>query len=481
MTVKRLNQVSAWLTVKCFKTRPNTKPKTESSNCKKTTIKLNMKDFKGEKVEKNGPIKKILFYYDTAAGIKQISSEIYSRADQLVHYPRGYDGGSKYKTIKKFTYLGFNGKLPIGVVKSVSFGWGFTKTLNPFAYYLNENYDINEVIIDKNGKVDLDLINKKLYLNEKSLETLHTAFSRIFKKNRNEVDFVLNLNLHALFPETISSPKNSYIANALATSLASWGNAIDEFSDDDKNAIKDLFDKLSIGTDFLTRDALAKTKEIVDNKYIQETLTKYKDLMKLKTVGDGLEKQWQEFLKENNWIFSSIFAQPVILYKREAYVGGKTIDNKNGKFNDFLIKNSLSDNVSFLEIKTHRSRLIENSTYRGEDVYSATKDLTGCIVQVLNQRDNFQKEFYATKGKSKGNFETFNSKCVVLIGSTHDLNENQKYSFELFRSNSRDVEILTFDELESKIESLQKIMAKNHRQNNYKTDGTKPLSITTPA
>src|SRR5690606_13185164 len=203
-------------------------------------------------------------------------------------------------------------------------------------------------------------------------------------------------------------------------------------------------------------------KEIVDNKYIQATLKKYKELMTLKTDSASLEKQWQEFLKDNSWIFSSIFAQPVILYKREAYVGGKTIDNQNGKFNDFLIKNSLSDNVSFLEIKTHRTKILDNSSYRGADVYSSTKELTGCIVQVLNQRDNFQKEFYATKGKSndKGNFETFNSKCVVLIGSTKDLDENRKYSFELFRSNSRDVEILTFDELQKKIESLQKVMSR---------------------
>lgn len=418
-----------------------------------------MTNFKGEKVSADGPTKKILFFYDTENNIKQLSSEIYKKSDLIVHYPRGYEGGQKYRTIQKFIYKGFNGKLPVGVLKSVNFGWGFTKTLNPFAYYINDKYDIEEVIVEKGGKLELDIANKKLYLNESSLQILQDAFSSIFKKNKEEVEYVLQTNLHGLFPTTISKPAKTYIANALATSLASWGNTIDEFSDADKNAIKDLFDKLSLGTDFLTKEALAKTKEIVDIKYIQETLKKYKELMALKTDSESLEKQWQEFLKDNSWIFSSIFAQPVILYQREAYVGGKTIDNKNGKFNDFLIKNSLSDNVSFLEIKTHKTKLLDNTAYRGVDVFSATKDLTGCIVQVLNQRDNFQKEFYATKGKSKGkNFETFNSKCVVLIGSTKDLDENQKYAFELFRSNSRDVEILTFDELKSKIESLQKVM-----------------------
>lgn len=417
-----------------------------------------MTQFKGEKLEKDLTTKKVWFYYDEEKSIKQISRETYKKVDKIVHFPRGFDGGKKYKTIEKFIFIGFKGKLPVGIVKSVNYGWGFTKTLNPFAYYIDENYDIKEVIIQKEGKTELDRLNKKLFLNEKNLQTLLDSFRDIYTKNKAEVDFVLKNNLHNLFPKEIKKPTQTYIENALATSLSSWGNSIDEFSDADKRAIKELFDKLSINTDFLSQDALAKTKEIVDTKYLQQILKQFKELIKLKTDSENLEKQWQKFLKENNWIFSTIFAQPVILYKDEAYVGGKNIDNKNGKFNDFLIKNSLSDNVSFLEIKTHKTKLVENKPYRGEDVFSATKDLTGCIAQVLNQRDNFQKEFYQTRVKSKGSFETFNSKCVVLIGNLKDLDENQKYSFELFRSNSRDVEIITFDELQTKIESLQKIM-----------------------
>lgn len=417
-----------------------------------------MDDFKGEKLEKDSHTKEVYFFYDDVNKIKQISSEVYKKTDRIVHYPRGFNGGNKYKTIKKFTYLGFKSNLPVGVIKSVHYGWGFTKPLNPFAYYLNDNLDIEEIIIQKNGKVELNITDKKLYLNEVILIALHDAFSSIFKKNKAEVEYVLKSNLHNFFPRIIPQPEKKYMEDALASSLALWGNSIDEFSDADKAAIQDLFDKLSISTDFLTNEAIAKTKEIIDTKYIRETLKRFNELMDIKTDGESLEKQWQVFLRDNSWIFSSIFAQPVILFKKEAYVGGKTIDNANGKFNDFLIKNSLSDNISFLEIKTHKTRLIDKSSYRGEDVYSVTKDVTGCIVQVLNQRDNFQKEFYTLKGKSKQDFETFNSKCVVLIGSIKDLNEGQKYSLELFRSNSRDVEILTFSELQVKIGGLQKVM-----------------------
>jgi hypothetical protein len=417
-----------------------------------------MEDFKGEKLKKDLKTKKIYNYIDTEKGIDQLSREVYKNKDVIVHYPRGFEGDSKYRTIKKFTYKSFKDKLPVGVYKSENYGYGFTKGLYPFADYINENYDFQEVVIEKEGQIRLDTGNKVLYLNNEVLQKLSDVFSQVFKKNKGEIDFVLKNILSELFPSDISKPDKNYIPNALALSLASWGNGIDEFSDRDKEAIKELFEKLSLGTDFLSKSALAKTKEIVDIKFVKQTLTEFKRLMSLKTDSDNLEKQWQEFLKEHSWIFSSIFAQPVILYKQEAYVGGKTIDNQNGKFNDFLIKNNLSENVSFLEIKTHKTKLVESFPYRSEDVYSASKELSGCVVQVLNQRDNFQKEFYSSKVKSKGSFETFNSKCVVLIGSMSALNNSKKYSFELFRSNSRDVEILTFDELQNKIQSLQKIM-----------------------
>ncbi|WP_020404874.1 Shedu immune nuclease family protein [Gracilimonas tropica] len=419
------------------------------------------KEIRGEKLEEDLVTKKKYYYYDTENGIhKRLSREVYKKKDEIHHYPRGFDGNDKYDSIKKIIYKGFDNKLPVGVIKSVNYGYGFTRTLSSFAYYIDNEFNIEEVVISKKGQVSINENEKRLYLTEDSLRKLQDSFSVIYKKNKAEVEVVLENVLYELFPNEIDEPDPSYIPDSISTSLSSWGNSIDEFSEDDKSAILDLFEKLSLTSDFLTNESLHKAKAIVDSKYIQEVLKEYGELMSLTTDGESLEKKWQDFLKENSWIFSSIFAQPVILYKDEAYVGGKNIDNRNGKFNDFLIKNNLSNNTSFLEIKTHKTRIIENTAYRGQDVFSTSKDLTGCINQVLNQRDNFQKEFYQIKVKSKENFESFNSNCVVLIGSLGDLTDEQLYSFELFRSNSRDVEILTFDELESKIKSLQDIINK---------------------
>lgn len=248
--------------------------------------------------------------------------------------------------------------------------------------------------------------------------------------------------------------------DALSLTLSNWWNSIDEFSEADKEAIQDLFDKLSLTTDFLSKESIKQTKEIVDSKYLQKTIKDFEILLSRTTGWDSLEKSWQKFLKENSWVFSTLFAQPVIFFKDEAYVWWKTIDNKDWKFSDFLVKNSLSNNVSFVEIKTHLTSILKNTPYRWTDVFSATEHLTWSITQVMNQRDNLQKEFYMAKGKSKEHFEVFNSKCVVLIWKLDLLSDEQKSSFELFRSNSKDVEIVTFDELLVKMTSLQDILNK---------------------
>ncbi len=414
---------------------------------------------KGEILKKKLVSKDVFHYIDQENSIDYISKEVFKKIDEEIHYPRGFEEQHKYKTIRKFVYKGFKGNLPVGVVKSYRLGYGFTKTLNPFAFYINDNFNIEEVIIEKDGSAKLDKKNKKLYLSEKNLEYLNKSFGEIYKKNRAEINLGLQIGLHKLFPKTFKAPEKTYVENDLASSLAKWGNSIDEFSDADKNAIQELFDKLSLSTDFLSTDTLAKTKEIVDSKFIKKTLEKFEEIITLKVDSDNLEQKWQVFLRDNNWVFSTIFAQPVILHKREAYVGGKTLDNTNGKYNDFLLKN-LSDNVSFLEIKTHKTKLTETSAYRGNDVFGVSKDLSGSVAQVLNQRDNFQKEFYNLKGKnkSKENFETFNSKCIVLIGNLADLSEEQRYSFEIQRNNYKDVEIITFDELKEKIQSLQYLL-----------------------
>lgn len=413
-----------------------------------------MAKFIGEKSKINNQTKQAFHLVNEEKKIDQLSREIFKKKDIEIHYPIGYNGGSKYKSISSIEFHGFGTKLPTGLIKSYKRGYGFTKNLKTFANYLDTELEIKKIIFVKTQLNAIDLKTKEITFNESTFGNINKIFNDLAKKSTQEQELESKINLHTLFPKQITKPKTKYVANALTTTLANWGNSIDEFSAKDKEAIKDLFEKLSLNTNFLDPAKLSNTKQYIDNKILTDAVQEYSDLLTSTLTITRLEKKWQAYLKINSWIFSSIFAQPIILFKDEAYVGGKDINNKNGKFSDYLMKNKLSDNVTFLEIKTHKTELLNAKPYRGTDVYSVTEELSGCINQVLNQRDNFQKEYDHLKRKSKENFETINSKCIVIIGQHSLLTNEQKHSFELFRNNCKDVEIVTFDELLLKIQNI---------------------------
>lgn len=49
-------------------------------------------------------------------------------------------------------------------------------------------------------------------------------------------------------------------------------------------------------------------------------------------------------------------------------------------------------------------------------------------------------------------------KVVLIVGQKKDLNENQSICFELLRSNQKNLDIVTFDELLEKIKALKDIL-----------------------
>ena len=128
------------------------------------------------------------------------------------------------------------------------------------------------------------------------------------------------------------------------------------------------------------------------------------------------EKQWQKFFGTNSWILNHLFPFEVILRKQEAYVGGKTFENEDGRIVDFLFQNGFQDNYALLEIKTHKKSLLKKSPYRKPDVFSYSDDLSGGISQCLDQKDVFLKDF----GKE---LKVIEPKAILVIGLKDNLDD----------------------------------------------------------
>lgn len=169
------------------------------------------------------------------------------------------------------------------------------------------------------------------------------------------------------------------------------------------------------------------------------------------------ESFWQRTLGDNSWVLSQIFASPFLDFQQEAYVGGKTVENKEGKIVDFIYQNDLSREVALIEIKTPNTRLL--STEYRSGVYSIHSDLTGSIIQVLGYKEQIIRDYAQLRIDYEREFKVFSPKCVLIAGKLEGLNEKQLQSFEIYRKELKNVTIITYDELFQKVQMLLSLLA----------------------
>lgn len=153
---------------------------------------------------------------------------------------------------------------------------------------------------------------------------------------------------------------------------------------------------------------------------------------------------WHKLLKKYSWLLSLIINEPTIIVEDEAYIGGKSIKNKNGKIIDFIYQNKLSSNLALIEIKTPQTKIL-GKKYR--QTYSLSNDLTGSINQLLGYKDQFQKNYYSLNNNSNFDFSLISPNIYLIIGNQENLNKEEKECFENYRKNFNGITIITFDEL----------------------------------
>lgn len=209
-----------------------------------------------------------------------------------------------------------------------------------------------------------------------------------------------------------------------------------------------LVQPLQAALDALGTEALSHINAAVKLAELKEALTLWEANRE-----NADEEFWQTELKKRPWILAQIFAQPMVLVGDKVYVGGKDITNKGGRIADYLFKNSLSANAAVVEIKTPAAELVGATEYR-QGVFAPGKDVGGGTAQVLDQRDSLLKHYKDLVGDDETHFVAHMPECVLITGCLEGMSANQRKSFELTRANSRDVEIITFDELFARVQEL---------------------------
>jgi hypothetical protein len=343
-------------------------------------------------------------------------------------------------------------ELPSGFIKDYEYGLGLLKDYRFIIYAIEEMPEIKHLVISNNHETNVtgdiytlsysefDAIRKGI----NRISTAHQAEGRAEKNIFSYNSLLNNLN-PSIYPEKLKAYKKDVIYKIVSGTSC----ATSCLSNSDTDAVIDLISSKKQSIYKNKRKKIIQLQEGIELLNLEWLVSETESLLSK----NASENKWQNLLNENPFILSLVFGYPVIKIHGQASVGGRKLTGSGDKITDFLIKNNLTNNAALVEIKKPSTPLLKTNGYR-EGVYAPSQELAGSIGQLLDQKYKFQKEISTIKDNSGVyDIESYSVDCVLIIG-TIPAEKEKKKSFELFRYNSRDVRIFTFDELSNKLKDI---------------------------
>jgi hypothetical protein len=172
------------------------------------------------------------------------------------------------------------------------------------------------------------------------------------------------------------------------------------------------------------------------------------------------ELQWDDFFKANKWIFGyGLDYRFLTEIQSQAHYGGTILSGLGGQRGDYLMATQAQNRFTVLvEIKKPNSELVTAKPYRNK-AHGFSEDLIGGVAQLQSNC----RTWTADGSRSDENRErlnlistyTYEPKGILVIGHTKQLDTvNKLATFELFRRNLHNPQILTYDELYARAEFL---------------------------
>ena len=341
--------------------------------------------------------------------------------------------------------------LPSTFIKDYDWGLGLTKKYRFIVDAVEKLSDCTEIVISNEHETGIDQQKKLFYISANDFEEARKALNNITNISHAAARSVKDATIYNLLAERIGKPEVPVTVgrHPLRKLITTAAQGQEPLSDDDHAAVVEVIGKNVKAFAETTPESLLKLRNDIELATLEQLIERFEKMINRKYP----ESRWQDFLKENPFILSLAFGYPIIKVQDQASVGGRKISGKGDTITDFLVKNSITYNTAIIEIKTPNENLLNEKQYRA-DVYAPSTELSGAINQVLDQKHQFEQDIARIKVNSRiFDIESYSVHCCLIIGKMPS-NEDKMKSLELFRRNSKDVEIVTFDELLEKLKQL---------------------------
>lgn len=176
-------------------------------------------------------------------------------------------------------------------------------------------------------------------------------------------------------------------------------------------------------------------------------------------IGDWSEPQWQDFFDREQWVFGYGLDYRVMRqFDREMTVGSGGTDNQNRPVIDFLM--GFTDYTVLVEIKRPDTPIFRERRGGRAGTWEFSSEFSSAVSQIIEQKAEWLSfaqsgEHYNKSGTEMLTARTRNAKSILVIGSRDEFSRSEdarsanvkRDTFELFRRETRSIDIVTFDEL----------------------------------
>lgn len=171
------------------------------------------------------------------------------------------------------------------------------------------------------------------------------------------------------------------------------------------------------------------------------------------------ETAWQTFFDRNPWIFGyGLSYRFLSILQREFSASDTTAAGKEEVISDFLLGDPRF--TTFVELKKPDTPLFSHNKNRSGS-WCLSEELTWAVSQILEQKASGQLKIETTKELLDGDGQSITQracdpKVILIIGCWDQVEQSvdssgikaiKRKTFELFRRDSRNIEIITYDEL----------------------------------
>lgn len=179
------------------------------------------------------------------------------------------------------------------------------------------------------------------------------------------------------------------------------------------------------------------------------------------------ESIWQYFFSKNHWIFGyGLDYKFQGILQKEFHASNSDADGKNEVVCDYLLGDKRF--TTFIEIKKPDTPLFGISKNRS-NCWKLSGDIFDSVSQILERKASGQIKIETTGNlynneNDKIKQKSYDSKVILIIGNWNQIkncNSREKNikekTFELFRRDSRNIEIITYDKLYERAKFITKI------------------------